>query len=148
MDTLNSKQLNLDQLLCTKQTEADSNADIIGILNKAENTLSKLDEYFKNKEEQNREKSLVIDIMVCYWNAVGIKLQFVNDNENINTNIILINHDQENEELQTCKVQMKITDDKFDSKFQLNLSYFIIFFINLAIYKLLIVLMLDTFSFL
>lgn len=115
MSAIDAKQLEVDGLLEQKQVEIESNADIVSVLENAERTLQKLDEFCKNKRERNVEKSIVTDIMVCYWNAVGIKLQF--GQQNSNTTLLLTNHDAANEADRTCKIEMNISDECFESKF-------------------------------
>lgn len=95
--------------------DVESNAEIGKTLDKAENTLIKLEEFCRNKKERNLEKSMITDIMVCYWNAVGIKLQF--GAENSSTTLLLTNHDEENRELKECKIEMNISNEHFEGEF-------------------------------
>ena len=108
--------MDLNNLLETKRVDLESNADIVKTLDKAENTLIKLDEFCRNKKERNLEKSMITDIMVCYWNAVGIKLQF--GAESSSTTLLLTNHDQENSDLKECKIEMNISKEHFEGKFE------------------------------
>lgn len=115
LKTIDSKQLKINDLLKEKKVRVQSNEEVVKILDKAANTLISLEEFCKNKRERNLEKSMITDIMVCYWNAVGIKLQF--GTENKRTTLILTNHDQENESLKECRIQLEISDKYFGSEF-------------------------------